>query len=259
MNKFLFNNATFYYSFSDCAYINGNDSTFQHSLIESCSEVFYNALLERGWRRFGEVFFAPFCDYCNKCISIRQIIKDFKLSKNHKRVLKDNNNIYVDIQIPTYSVEKIELYNKYHSIMNVKKGWECNQIDKSRYIHMFIDGHMGFGKEINYYIDDKLIAVAFVDILQSQKAMSAIYFFYDHDYSHLSLGTFSILKQIEIATLLNIDYLYPGYWIKNHYSLGYKERFKPFEILINRPNIYEKPIWKLGESLPLKRSESFLI
>ena len=48
---------------------------------------------------------------------------------------------------PSYSIEKIELYNKYHTIMNIKKGWEYNQIDKDRYLHMFVDGKNSFGKE----------------------------------------------------------------------------------------------------------------
>lgn len=240
-----YKNAVFYYLFGDCAYICGNNTMFNYASIESCSEEFYNALLQRGWRRFGEIFFVPFCDYCHECISIRQIIKDFKLSQNHKRVLKNNKIVRVSVGIPTYSVEKVELYNKYHLHMNIKKGWDFNQIDKNRYIYMFVDGRNSFGKEIKYYIGDKLIGVAFVDILKSCKAMSGIYFFYDHDYSDLSLGTFSILKQLEIAKILDLDYFYPGYWIKNHHSLGYKERFKPFEILINRPNIHELPIWKL--------------
>lgn len=245
MNRFCYRNAIFYYSFGDCAYISGNDTMFNYASIESCGEEFYNVLLERGWRRFGEIFFAPFCDYCQKCISIRQPVSDFRLSKNHKKVINKNKIIDIKIGIPIYSPDKVELYNKYHTNMHIKKGWEYNTIDKDRYIYMFVDGKQNFGKEIDYYINDKLIGVAFVDILKTQKAMSAIYFFYDHDYSHLSLGTFSILKQLEIAKMLDLQYFYPGYWIKNHHSLGYKERFKPFEILINRPNIYEMPIWKL--------------
>ncbi len=245
MDRVSYRHAMFYYSYGDCAYIDGYGTKFNYASIESCSNEFYNALLERGWRRFGEVFFAPFCPYCDKCISIRQIVEEFRLSDNLKKVIRKNRELKVSLGNPTYSVEKIELYNKYHSIMNIKKGWEYNKIDKDKYYYMFIDGAMNFGKEISYYINDKLIGVAFVDILP--KAMSSIYFFYDHNYSYLSLGTFSILKQLEIAKMLNITYFYPGYWIKNHHSLGYKERFKPFEVLINRPEIYEHPLWKLYE------------
>lgn len=242
-----YKNAFFYYSFSDCAYIEGLETKFHYAAIESCGEEFYNALLERGWRRFGEMFFAPFCDFCRECVSIRYIVGSFKLSQNHKRVLRNCAHIRCEFKPPTYHIDKVALYNKYHSQMNLKKGWEFNQVDRDKYNYMFVDGCGGFGKEICFFVGERLIAVALVDILSAYKAMSAIYFFYDHDYANLSLGTFSILKQFEIAHTLGIKYLYPGYWIKNHNSLGYKERFKPFEMLMNRPNLYETPEWRACE------------
>ncbi len=127
--------------------------------------------------------------------------------------------------------------------MNIKKGWEFNQVDKDKYNYMFVDGAQNFGRELCFFCDDRLIGVAMVDVLQNFKAMSAIYFFYDHDFANLSLGTLSLLKQFAIAQSIGVKYIYPGYWIKNHHSLGYKERFKPFESLQNRPNIYDTPQW----------------
>lgn len=239
-----YKNAFFYYSFSDCAYIEGLETRFHYAAIEQCKEEFYNALLERGWRRFGEMFFAPFCDFCNRCVSIRYLVGDFKPSKNHKRILRKNAHIRTEFKSPSYHIDKVALYNKYHSQMNIKKGWEYNQIDRDKYNYMFVDGRGGFGKEICFFEGERLVAVALVDILSAFRAMSAIYFFYDHDYANLSLGTFSILKQFEIAQDLGVKYLYPGYWIQNHGSLGYKERFKPFEYLVNRPNLYEMPMWR---------------
>ena len=93
---------------------------------------------------------------------------------------------------------------------------------------------------------DKLIGVALVDILP--KSISAIYCYYDHAYSDLSIGKFSILAQIKIAKELDIPYIYLGYWIKDHFSMGYKEAYSPFEILKNRPNLSESSIWEKKES-----------
>lgn len=53
-----------------------------------------------------------------------------------------------------------------------------------------------------YYIDGKLIAVSVLDILPN--CMSAVYFFYDPEYSFLSLGTYSALREISFTTQLNI-------------------------------------------------------
>ena len=77
--------------------------------------------------------------------------------------------------------------------------------------------------------------------------MSAVYCYYDHDYENLSIGQFSILAQISIAKQNKIPYLYLGYWIKDHFSMGYKERYKPFEVLKNRPKLDEKTIWSIYE------------
>ena len=43
---------------------------------------------------------------------------------------------------------------------------------------------------------------------------------------------------------MNIPYIYLGYWIKDHYSMGYKEAYKPFEILENRATLDEATIWR---------------
>ena len=66
-----------------------------------------------------------------------------------------------------------------------------------------------------------------------------------YDYIYNPLGT--TFNPISIAKQLNIPYLYLGYWIKDHLSMGYKENYKPFEILQNRPTLEEKTIWSYYE------------
>lgn len=242
MERLCFERAMFYYAYGECAYLREIPRTlFQYGSIRFCDGEFYDALLARGWRRFGEEFFAPFCESCEACVSIRVLVADFALSKNHKRVLSKNKNLTLKISKPSVSAAKIELFNRYHSEMSLKKGWDYNQTSEERYYRMFVAGGGDFAHEICYFSGRRLVGVAFVDVLKN--AMSANYFFYDHAFSSQSLGTFSILKQLEIARERGVAYLYPGYWIKDHRSLGYKERFKPFEVLLNRANLYEMPIW----------------
>ncbi|KAJ3184283.1 Arginyl-tRNA--protein transferase 1 [Geranomyces variabilis] len=62
-----------------------------------------------------------------------------------------------------------------------------------------------------YYIDDTLIAVAVLDVLPG--CLSSVYFFYEPDYSALSLGTLSALKEIVLAEALRREYYYMGYYI----------------------------------------------
>ena len=48
-----------------------------------------------------------------------------------------------------------------------------------------------------------------------------------------SLGTYCILKQIEYARELDMDYVYLGYWIKNHPKMHYKTSFKPLQLYLD--------------------------
>lgn len=66
------------------------------------------------------------------------------------------------------------------------------------------------------YHGEKLIAVAVTDIIDANKnmsALSALYTFFDPDYSPASLGTWMILMQIEQAKRLGHRYVYLGYYV----------------------------------------------
>ena len=227
---------------TDCAYYSDRLCDMQYRYIKNCSLSEQQSMLERGWRRFGDIHFTPHCKGCDACTTLRIDIKNFKFSKSHKRVLSKNKNTEIYIQKPTVTKQHLELFNRYHKVMTDKKGWVETEIDAQLYTKSYIDGANDFGKELLYFIEDKLVAVALIDLLPS--GISSIYCYYDHDCEKLSLGKFSILSQILMAKQQNIPYVYLGYWIKDHPSMGYKEDYKPFEILVNKPRLDEKPIYK---------------
>lgn len=235
----------FYPEVKRCSYDPTKESKFRYFFIENCSNSMCHLLIERGWRRFGRFFFVPICQACNECITIRYLVDEFRFSKNHKRIKKLNKDLEIVLSKPTVNLERLELYNRYHAYMNKKKGWEYTPITAWSYNNMFVDGFEDFGYELSFRLKGELICVSLLDILP--KALSAIYCFYDPSFAHRSLGTFSILTQMELAKRCAIPYIYPGYWIKDHHSMGYKERFKPFEILINRPDIDEPTLWSRYE------------
>ncbi len=224
-----------------CSYFEDKLSDIRYRYIYSCSTLSYQNMLERGWRRFGRMHFVPECKTCDKCVSMRIDVKHYKFSKSEKRVIAKNKDTKLYIRQPSITMEHLNLYDKYHRFMNDKKDWPYSPIEVDDYIKSYVDGKEEYSKEFLYVRDDKLIGVALVDILP--EAVSAIYCYYDHAYSDLSIGKFSILAQIKIAKELNIPYIYLGYWIKEHFSMGYKEAYAPFEILQNRANPIEDPIW----------------
>jgi len=228
-----------------CSYFDDKLCDIRYKYMEYCSvEEQYN-MLERGWRRFGNMHFVPECKDCDLCKTVRLDVANYKFSKSEKRLFKKNNDLVIYVQQPSISLDHINLFNKYHKNMEDKKGWPSNIIDPQEYQNSYVNGAHEFGKEILYFKDDKLICVALADIMPN--GLSAVYCYYDHDYEYLSLGKFSILAQISIAKQSNIPYLYLGYWIKDHYSMGYKENYKPFEVLENRANLDEETIWSKYE------------
>lgn len=228
-----------------CSYFDDRLSDIRYKYLDNCDPEAYFKMLERGWRRFGNIHFVPECKSCNDCKTIRIDVEKFQFTKSHKRLFNKNDDIEIYVQKPSLSIEHLDLYNKYHRQMQNKKGWNNNEITPGEYKSSYVDGASTYGREILYMHEGKLIGVALSDMLP--QGMSAVYCYYDHDYAHRSIGKFSILAQISIAKQAKIPYIFLGYWIPDHLSMGYKENYKPFDVLQNRPTIDEECIWEFYE------------
>lgn len=226
----------------ECSYFENEVSDIRYKYLSSCDDLEYLNMLKHGWRRFGHMHFVPECQGCTKCISMRIDVKNYEFTRSQKRVIKKNANTKIYIQPPSISLDHLRLYDKYHFEMHQKKQWPYSSITPSEYQRSYVDGNLKEAREILYVRDDQLIGVALSDILP--QAISSIYCYYDHDFDSLSIGRFSILAQIKMAKALNIPYIYLGYWIKDHLSMGYKKEYSPFEILHNRAALNQDAIWK---------------
>ena len=227
---------------TECSYLKERLARMQYKYIEHCPSKLNDELVKKGWRRFGNYYSRPQCSTCNECKSLRIDVKNYKFSRKAKRTIKKNQLTTFTIQKPTISNEHLEIYEKYHALMEKKKGWKHYEIRPKSYYELYLAGAEKFGKEILYFVDDKLVAVDLVDFLDD--GLSSIYFFYDPDFSHLSLGRYSIYMQIQLAKNFNLKWIYLGYYVKDCPSLSYKDRYKPYEILQNNPCDAEEDIWE---------------
>ncbi|XP_006879951.1 PREDICTED: arginyl-tRNA--protein transferase 1 isoform X1 [Elephantulus edwardii] len=85
-----------------------------------------------------------------------------------------------------------------------------------------------------YWLDGKLIAVGVVDILPC--CVSSVYLYYDPDYSFLSLGVYSALREIAFTKQLHektsqLSYYYMGFYIHSCPKMKYKGQYRPSDLL----------------------------
>ncbi|MEA3521494.1 MAG: arginyltransferase [Campylobacterota bacterium] len=227
----------------NCSYLDDCHQTTHYKIIQECDKKHCSELIERGWRRFGTMFFRPICSDCNKCESIKIDVSKHKFSKSDRRVIKKASHFKVIIQTPTLSRQHLELFRRYHDFMQIKRGWDHQKVSAENYFTSFVQGYSDFGYEVLYFDEDKLIAIDLIDILDN--GISSIYFYYDPDYQKFSLGKYSIYQQIEYAKKLGLSWIYLGYYVQECQSLSYKSRYKPYHTLQGRPHEDEEYIWHL--------------
>ncbi|KAK7108346.1 arginyl-tRNA--protein transferase 1-like [Littorina saxatilis] len=82
----------------------------------------------------------------------------------------------------------------------------------------------------HYMLDGKLIAVGVIDILPN--CVSSVYLYYDPDYSFLSLGTYSALREVAFVRELHrmvpaLRFYYMGFYIHSCPKMRYKGQYYP--------------------------------
>ncbi len=193
----------------------------------SISQHLNSRLSELGYRRSGAHLYRPDCELCQACISCRLPVAQFKRNKRFQRIWNRNADLRVELCSELDNEESYFLYRDYiekrHSDGDMYPA-TLEQFDA------FIRSKSEGGQYSCFYLEDKLIAVAVSDLLDS--ALSAVYTFFDPDLHKRSLGNFAILWQIEQARALQKDYLYLGYWIKDCAKMQYKSAFRPLEMLV---------------------------
>ena len=239
-----------------CGYFKDQKSLFEEYLLEDISEVEFEYLLSHGMRHFGDYYFRPRCLDCYQCIPIRLRVKDFELTRSQKRALKSCSSLEVKVGTPRYTDEKFNLY------INHKKKFSALQddVEDEQNFRLSFYVNTAFGIEFEYYIDGKLVSVALGDY--TSNTFSAIYTFYDTSESEFSLGTFSILKQLEFCRQKGIKFYYLGYYIKDNQSLRYKAEFRPNEAYIDnswRPFRNANGDYLIPQNNILWRNTDFLV
>lgn len=223
-----------------CPYLPGLDSTTETLLMTGVSPDELERLLERGWRRFGPVYFRPICEGCEECVSVRVAASSFVPSGNLRRVWKRAGHLRLQIASPSLDDARLELYRRWHEERESERGWKPDRIGVDSYAMQFCFPHPA-AREFSYWEDDALVGVGIMD--ETPHAISAVYCYHDPSRAGLSIGTFNVLTAIDYARRKELSHVYLGYRVEGCASLRYKGRFRPQEKLEGRAVEGEEPRW----------------
>jgi len=212
-----------------CGYF--SERTAQNLVIDPSSpelRQLYDFGLQCGYRRAGEHVYVPHCSGCRACIPCRIPVQRFVADRSQRRCLTGNGDLQLKVLPVGFSEERFELYRRYLQWRHPNGGMDdARPEDFTRFLYTAWSPT----RFLEMRLDSRLVGVAVTDFCTT--GLSAVYTFYDPDLSARGLGTFAILKQIQIAREHDVEHLYLGFWIDAHPKMGYKSRFRPIETLRN--------------------------
>jgi leucyl-tRNA---protein transferase len=223
---------------SPCPYLLGKEErkVFTHLVGERAGEL-NDLLTHGGFRRSQSIAYRPACDACRACVSVRVVARDFRPTRNMRRVMSRNADVISDMRAPLPTSEQYSVFRGYLDSRHRHGGMaDMTLLD---YAMMVEDSHVqtrlieyrqrGPDSSINGR-GGQLLAVTLVDVLND--GLSMVYSFFDPDEGTRSLGTFMILDHIARAKRMGLDYVYLGYWVRGSQKMDYKARFLPQERLM---------------------------
>jgi leucyl-tRNA---protein transferase len=192
------------------------------------NEISYQDLTEIGFRRSGTHFYRPHCQSCNDCIPARIPVNIFTPARRQKRIENKNKDLTVHEVVSITSEEHYQLYASYIELRH--DDGDMYPPTPEQY-EEFLGKQTRFSRFTEFRLNGKLLAVSIRDNLTD--SFSAIYTFFDPEYSNRSLGSFAVLWLIREARLEKLDYVYLGYWIRSCRKMSYKIDYRPIELLLN--------------------------
>jgi arginine-tRNA-protein transferase len=214
-----------------CPYIEGQTALMPLRLpIRRLQPSELDDRLAAGDRRHGALLYRPTCKSCQACEAIRLDAPTFQLRPHHRRILRrGDRELRVELGPPLATEDRLALFERHKQLrgLETKNSRPMTLLSYQRFLVDRLCGSF----ELRYFHKDRLVGIAVTD--RGAESLSAVYCFYDPSLSKLSIGTYSILKQLELAREWRMRHVYLGLYIKENEHMAYKSRFRPHERLVD--------------------------
>ena len=206
-----------------CPYLPGQSAS--SLLLDPSSPVgdqLFSVAIESGFRRSGETVYRPHCANCQACKSVKIDVKNHQLSRGQRRTLKRNQDVQTQFIEPLFDEHHFQLYCRYQAWKH--PGDSMDHGDRLKYEESLVKSSVKT-VFLEFHLAGELVAVSVIDV--TAHGLSAVYTFFDPVHANRSLGRFAVLKLVEQARELDLEYVYLGYWINECDKMSYKSEYRP--------------------------------
>ena len=207
-----------------CPYLVGRLSRSEAYYVDTLSPQAHERLMGYGFRRSGRIVYRPRCRGCKKCVPLRVPVAGFSRTRSMRRVWARNADLRVEPGEFTATKEKYALFQRYLDAQH-----DDTMTRTCETFQGFLYDSPTDSAEFRYMLGERLIGVSIVD--RCPGGLSSVYMYFDPDCRTRSLGTFSILWEIEYCRRHELPYYYLGYYVAGSKTMDYKARFRPNEVL----------------------------
>lgn len=187
-----------------------------------------DARLAAGDRRTGRLLYRTQCPACTSCEPIRLRVADFIPSRSQARTVRKGDEVLTTrIAPPVCDQARVALYNRHKQGRGLTHGESA--ADASDYAAFLVDT-CADTIEFSYWYDDRLVSVGISD--RGANALNAVYCCFEPEFPGFGLGTYNVLKQVQLCREWGLEFLYLGLFIAESPHMNYKASYLPHERLI---------------------------
>ncbi|MEM9527361.1 MAG: GNAT family N-acetyltransferase [Bacteroidota bacterium] len=187
--------------------------------------------LPSGYRPAGQSIYAT--DYLRTeeddgvygCIQLRLPLRDFHFKKRHRRLMSKHAN-YFRTEIGPASLPDAAMYEVNRRYMEVHPAKSREDIE-FHLVSEFTGERVLNTHCLKVFLKDRLVAFSFFDV--GQRTVYTKAGIYDPAFSDYSLGTYTLLLELEWAVAQGYNYYHPGYFAPEYPVFNYKLKFGSVE------------------------------